>query len=98
MPNPRKSNNIDQDQGRREDLMDVLADVSPDETPLLTLFATSTARGTLHEWLKYNITRPTSVQADIEGADQTFTDLTQPSRTNNITQIITHHHTIKISF
>lgn len=59
------------------------------ETPLLTLFATSTARGTLHEWLKYNISRPTSVQADVEGADQTFTDLTQPSRTNNITQIIT---------
>jgi len=68
--------------------MDVLADVSPDETPLLTLFAVSTARGTLHEWLKYNIARPTTVQADVEGADITFTDLTQPSRTNNITQII----------
>lgn len=77
-----------QDGSRREDLLDVLADVSPDETPLLTLFGTSTARGTLHEWLKYNISRPSSVSADAEGADTTFGDLTAPSRANNITHII----------
>lgn len=77
-----------QDSARREDLLDVIGDVSPDETPLMTLFGTSVAKGTLHEWLKYNITRPVSVSADVEGADTTFGDLTQPSRTNNITQII----------
>lgn len=77
-----------QDSARREDLMDVLADVSPDETPLLTLFGTSTARGTLHEWLKYNISRPSTVSADAEGADTSFGDLTQPSRANNVTHII----------
>ncbi len=77
-----------QDTGRREDLLDILGDVSPDETPLLTLFATSTAKGTLHEWMKHNVSRPTSVQADVEGADTTFSDLTQPTRANNITQII----------
>ena len=58
------------------------------ETPLLTLFGNSTAKGTLHEWLKYNVARPTSVQSDVEGADTTFSDLTQPTRANNITQII----------
>ena len=68
--------------------MDVLGDVSPDETPLITLLGTSTAKNTLHEWVKYNVTRPTSVSADVEGADTTFSDLTQPSRVNNITQII----------
>lgn len=78
-----------QDATRREDLLDVLADISPDETPLLTLFGTSTARGTLHEWLNYNVTRPSSVSANIEGADETYADLSVPSRTNNITQIIT---------
>lgn len=76
------------DSSRREDLLDVMGDVSPDETPLLTLFATSTARGTLHEWLKYAISRPTSVSADAEGADTSFGDLTAPSRENNVTQII----------
>lgn len=77
-----------QDASRREDLLDVIGDVSPDETPLLTLFGTSTAKGTLHEWLKYSVSRPTSVQSDVEGSDTTFGDLTQPSRKVNITQII----------
>lgn len=77
-----------QDPARREDLLDVLGDVSPDETPLMTLFGSGDAKGTLHEWLKYNLSRPTSVQADVEGADTTFADLTTPSRENNITQII----------
>lgn len=77
-----------QDEGIREDLLDVLGDVSPDETPLLTLFGTTTARGTLHEWVKYNISRPTSVSADAEGADTVFSDLVQPSRVSNRTHII----------
>ncbi len=77
-----------QDTARREDLLDVIGDVSPDETPLLTLFGTSPVSGTLHEWLKHNVSRPTSVSADVEGADTTFSDLTQPTRANNVTQII----------
>lgn len=68
--------------------MDVIGDVSPDETPLLTLFGNSTVSGTLHEWLKHNVSRPTSVQADVEGGDTVFNDLTQPARENNFTQII----------
>lgn len=77
-----------QDAARREDLLDVIGDVSPDETPLMTLFGTSTVSNTLHEWLKFNVGRPTSVSSDIEGADTTFADLTQPSRESNITHII----------
>lgn len=73
---------------RREDLLDVLGDVSPDETPLLTLLGSGEAKGTLHEWLLYNVARPTQVYADVEGADTTFDDLGQPTRANNITQII----------
>jgi len=77
-----------QDAARREDLLDVIGDISPDETPLMTLFGTSEAKNTLHEWLEYNISRPTSVSVDAEGADTVFSDLTQPSRVNNVTQII----------
>ena len=76
------------DASRREDLLDLLSDVSPDETPLLTLFGTSTARGTLHEWLNYAITRPSSITADIEGADTSVADLSAPTRVNNVTHII----------
>lgn len=77
-----------QDAARREDLLDVIGDVSPDETPLMTLFGTSTARGTFHEWLKYSVSRPSTVSSDAEGADTTFADLTQPSRETNNTHII----------
>lgn len=84
-----------QDVARREDLLDILADISPDETPLLTLFGTSTARGTLHEWLNFNVSRPTTVSASAEGSDDTFSDLQVANRTNNVTQII--KRTVQVS-
>jgi len=37
-----------QDAARREDLIDVIGDVSPDDNPLATMLATTTARGTYH--------------------------------------------------
>lgn len=77
-----------QDGGRKEDILDVLGDVSPDETPLLTLFGTSKASNTLHEWVELYQSRPTSVSTAVEGSDTTFDDLTPPSRVTNITQIV----------
>lgn len=68
--------------------MDVFQDATPKSTPLMTLFKTGTAKGTLDEWVEDYQARSTSVTGDIEGADTTFNDLTQPSRRNNITQII----------
>ena len=78
-----------QDSARREDLLDIISDVSPDENPLSTMLATSTASQTLHEWLEDYLARPSSVSASIEGAAATYADLTQPARRNNVTQIIT---------
>ncbi len=77
-----------QDAGRREDLIDLISDVSPDECPLSTMLSTTKASATLHEWMEDYLTRPTSVSSAIEGAQATYSDLTQPSRRNNITQII----------
>jgi hypothetical protein len=37
-----------QDAVRREDLLDIIGDVSPDDNPLSTLFANTTATQTLH--------------------------------------------------
>lgn len=59
------------------------------ETPLITLFGTSTADQTYHQWLTYSVSRPTSNSSAVEGADASYTDLTQPSRAGNVTQIIT---------
>ena len=78
-----------QDTVRREDLTDVLTDVSPDSNPLMTMLKTTKASGTYHEFLEDYLSRPTSVSTSIEGATATFSDLTQPSRRGNFTQIIT---------
>lgn len=77
-----------QDGSRREDLLDIINDVSPDDNPLSTLFKTSTAAQTLHEWVEDYIARPTSISSAVEGAAANYADLTQPARRNNVTQII----------
>lgn len=83
------------DSARREDLIDLIADVSPDANPLMTMLSTTKASGTYHEWLEDYQSRPTSVSTTAEGAEASFLDLTQPSRRGNFTQIITK--TFKVS-
>lgn len=79
---------------RREDLTDILTDVSPDTNPLMTMLGTNKASGTYHEFLEDYISRPTSVSTSIEGAEATFSDLTQPSRRGNFTHIITKNYKV----
>lgn len=74
---------------RREDLIDVISDVSPDDNPLSTMLGRTTATQTLHEWPEDYLSRPSSVSGAIEGAAATYSDLSQPTRRLNITQIIT---------
>lgn len=73
---------------RKEDLMDFIADVSPDDNPLSTMLGTTEAKATVHEWTEDYQGRPTSVSGAVEGSAATFSDLTNPSRRTNITQII----------
>lgn len=77
------------DSSRREDLLSVVGDVSPDDTPMATMLKTSTANNTLHEWMEDYISPPSSVTASAEGAAATYAALTQPVRRNNITASIT---------
>jgi hypothetical protein len=74
---------------RHEDLLDVIGDVTPDDTPLATMLKTSTASNTLHEWAEDYITPPTSVTFAGEGAGATYAALTPPARRRNITAILT---------
>lgn len=77
------------DTSRREDLLDIVADLTPDDTPLATMLKTSTAKDTIHQWLEDYITPPTSVTFASEGAAATYTGLTQPARRTNITAVLT---------
>ena len=77
-----------QDTTIREDLLDVISDVSPDDNPLSSLLPVREAKQTVHQWVEDYIARPTANTGAVEGAAATFSDLTQPSRRTNVTQII----------
>jgi hypothetical protein len=77
------------DASRREDLLSVLRDVSPIASNyLVTNLGTSQAQNTLHEWLVFNVARPTSITFSTEGAEVTEPLHNQPTRSNNITAIV----------
>lgn len=79
----------------REDLADVIADVSPDDNPLMTMLSTTKATNWLHEWPEDYSARPTSVSAANEGAAATYSDLTQPARRSN--RVMTVMKTFRVS-
>lgn len=83
------------DETRREDLLDLIADVSPSQNPLATMLATTEAKQSTHEWLEDYTSRPVANTGSVEGFEATFSDLTQPSRRRNVTQII--NETFKVS-
>lgn len=74
---------------RREDLLSIVGDITPDETPLMTMLKTSTANDTVHQWLEDYITPPSSVTPASEGAAATYAALVQPQRRINLTEILT---------
>lgn len=82
------------DKVRREDLIDVITDVSPDDNPLSTMLAVTSASQSLHEWPEDYVSRPSTVSKAIEGAAATYNDLTQPARRVNITQIISQTYRV----
>lgn len=79
-----------QDGSRRESLLSILRDVSPNTDNYFTsnLGRGPNAQNTLHEWTTYNTARPTSVTTAIEGAAASYSDLSQPVRTYNVTSIV----------
>lgn len=79
-----------QDASRREDLLSVLKDVSGlNGNYLMSNLGTAEAKQTLHEWLIYDQSRATSVTFVAEGADATVADLSAPTRSVNVTSILT---------
>lgn len=58
------------------------------------MLAQTKASQTLHEWTEDYLARPTTVSSAVEGAAATYGDLTQPSRRNNITQIISQTYRV----
>lgn len=74
------------DKAVREDLLDVLTNLSPTDTQLVTGLGTSTAQAQRHEWLIDTLST-VKTNAYAEGADFSAPTITNPTRLINYTQI-----------
>lgn len=74
------------DVSRHEDVVDLITNVDFRSTPFVSRIGESVATNTLHEWLTDTFAAA-ALDAGIEGADVTVTDLSAPSRTNNVVQL-----------
>lgn len=72
--------------GIREDLSDMIHDISPDETPFYTMCGKTKAKNTLHEWQTDSL-RSSADNKHIEGDDTVASSRTPTTRLNNQTQI-----------
>ena len=73
---------------KREDILDEIQDVSPDDNPLTSTLGTEEVNAVVHAWPEMYISRDTSTDASPQGDDNTYSDLTLPTMRDNITQII----------
>lgn len=81
--------------GQREDLTDVIYDISPTETPLLNTLARTKATAVFHEWQTDSLAAATTANAAVEGADASSATLSPTTRLGNYTQIV--QKTIQVS-
>jgi len=72
--------------GIREDLSDVITNISPEETPFYTKSGKTRARNTLHEW-QTDALRASAANAHIEGDATTAEARSATTRLGNYTQI-----------
>jgi hypothetical protein len=73
--------------GNREDLSDVIYDISPTQTPFMSSIAKVSADATYHEWQTDSLAAASSTNAVIEGNDAVTDASTATTRLGNYTQI-----------
>ena len=74
--------------GAREDLSDVIYNISPTDTPIMSSIGKTKATGVYHEWQTDSLAASTTANALVEGADATSATLSPSTRIGNYTQIV----------
>jgi hypothetical protein len=74
--------------GIREDLSDVIYDISPTDTPFMSSIGKNKATATFHEWQTDSLAAA-ALGGAVEGADQSSITASPTSRVGNRTQIFT---------
>lgn len=81
--------------GNREDLTDVIYNISPTETPFMSSIGKTKATAVYHEWQTDSLAAATTANAAIEGADASSATLAPTTRLGNYTQIV--QKTVQVS-
>src|SRR5438046_10631971 len=74
----------------REDLLDLITNIDPWDTPFFSSAPKVQANHVTHEWITDSL-NATATGGTVEGADFAVDTLTQRSRKSNICQIFTKH-------
>ena len=74
--------------GEREDLSDVIYNISPTDTPFLSSAAKTQATAVLHEWQTDSLAAAVTNNQVIEGDDATAEAITATTRLSNSCQIM----------
>lgn len=72
--------------GIKEDVSDVISNVSPTKTPFTAMIGTDSTKNRQFQWLEDTLADPT-MNAQVEGADASDMTITPPNMRNNVTQI-----------
>jgi len=75
--------------GNREDLTDVIYNISPTDTPFMSSVGKTKATAVYHEWQTDALAAAVANNAAVEGADATSLTVTPTARVGNRTQIST---------
>lgn len=74
--------------GAREDLTDVIYDISPTDTPIMSSIGKTKATSVYHEWQTDSLAAATTANALVEGASATEASISPTTRLGNYTQIV----------
>lgn len=72
--------------GNREDLLELIVNITPTETPMFSGFAKTVAKATTHEWMQDTL-RAAAMNNVIEGSDATEEALGARTRVSNFCQL-----------
>jgi hypothetical protein len=75
--------------GLREDLTDIIYNISPTDTPFMSSIAKSKATAVNHEWQLDSLAAASASNAQIEGDEVSFSAPSSTTRRGNVTQIAT---------
>ena len=74
--------------GAREDLSNVIYNISPQDTPIMSSIGQTSAKAVYHEWQTDSLASVNTSNALVEGADATAATLSATTRIGNYTQIV----------